>query len=89
MLAQAHWSRLSRHVSCTCFMSLSRKCLTCFLPPLKEKTYFAVTLPEVNYNSETGVIVVHPKKRKPFIMRTLPVSTSFAIFEKSVSVYCQ
>lgn len=47
---------------------------------------FAVTLPEVNYNSETGVIVVQPKNRKPFTVRTLPVSTSFALFEKSVLI---
>ncbi|XP_032684665.1 exosome complex component RRP43-like [Odontomachus brunneus] len=45
-----------------------------------------LTLPEVNYNSETGVIVVHPKKRKLFVMRTLPVSTSFAIFEKQMLI---
>ncbi|XP_014483494.1 PREDICTED: exosome complex component RRP43-like [Dinoponera quadriceps] len=45
-----------------------------------------LTLPVVNYNSETGVIVVHPKKRKPFVMRTLPVSTSFAMFEKQMLI---
>jgi len=47
-----------------------------------------VTLPEVNYNEETGVIVVHPENKKAFTVRTLPVSTSFVIFEKSVSVHC-
>ncbi|XP_029169933.1 exosome complex component RRP43-like [Nylanderia fulva] len=43
-----------------------------------------LTLPEVNYNKETGVIVVHPENRKAFTVRTLPVSASFAIFEKQL-----
>ncbi|KMQ96274.1 protein efr3-like protein cmp44e protein, partial [Lasius niger] len=43
-----------------------------------------LTLPEVNYNKETGVIVVYPKNRKAFTVRTLPVSASFAIFEKQL-----
>ncbi|EFN85487.1 exosome complex component RRP43 [Harpegnathos saltator] len=45
-----------------------------------------LTLPEVNYNLETGVTVVHPKKRKPFVMKMLPVSISFAIFEKQMLI---
>ncbi|EFN72375.1 Exosome complex exonuclease RRP43 [Camponotus floridanus] len=43
-----------------------------------------LTLPEINYNSETGVIVTHPENRKAFTVRTLPVSASFAIFEKQL-----
>ncbi|XP_011701660.1 PREDICTED: exosome complex component RRP43-like isoform X1 [Wasmannia auropunctata] len=45
-----------------------------------------LTLPEVNYNSETGVIVVHPKNRETFTVRTLPVSISFAVFEKQLLI---
>ncbi|XP_012527138.1 exosome complex component RRP43 [Monomorium pharaonis] len=45
-----------------------------------------LTLPEVNYNKETGVTVVHPKNRKAFTVRTLPVSTSFAVFEKQLLI---
>jgi len=41
-----------------------------------------VTLPEVNYNKETGVIIVHPKNKIQFTVKTLPVSVSFAIFDK-------
>ncbi|KAL6417815.1 hypothetical protein ACFW04_012516 [Cataglyphis niger] len=43
-----------------------------------------LTLPEVNYNNETGIIVVHPENKKAFPVRTLPVSASFAIFEKQL-----
>ncbi|XP_029667663.1 exosome complex component RRP43-like isoform X1 [Formica exsecta] len=43
-----------------------------------------LTLPEVNYNNETGIIVVHPENRKAFPVRTFPVSASFAIFEKQL-----
>jgi len=43
-------------------------------------------LPEVNYNMETGVIVVHPENKKAFTVRTLPISTSFAIFEKQLLI---
>ncbi|XP_020296020.1 exosome complex component RRP43-like isoform X2 [Pseudomyrmex gracilis] len=50
------------------------------------KHIFAVTLPEVNYSSETGVIVVQPKNRKPFTVRTIPVSTSFALFENPLLI---
>ncbi|XP_025988819.1 exosome complex component RRP43 isoform X2 [Solenopsis invicta] len=45
-----------------------------------------LVLPEVNYNKETAVIVVNPKNKKTFTVRTLPVSTSFAIFEKQLLV---
>lgn len=58
-----------------------------FIPTLlnsKKKIYFTVTLPEVNYNNETGIIVVHSENRKAFPVRTFPVSASFAIFEKLV-----
>lgn len=48
----------------------------------QETYFFVVTLPEVNYNKETGVIVVNPKNREMFTVRTLPVSVSFAVFEK-------
>ncbi|XP_070154846.1 exosome complex component RRP43 isoform X2 [Polyergus mexicanus] len=43
-----------------------------------------LTLPEVNYNNETGVIVVHSENRKAFPVKTFPVSASFAIFEKQL-----
>lgn len=49
--------------------------------------YFPVTLPEVTYNVEIGTIVVHPTNRKQFRMRTLPVSVSFVMFDKLVSIY--
>jgi len=45
-----------------------------------------LTLPEVNYNQETGVIVVHPKNRKIFNVKTIPVSVSFAVFEKQLLI---
>ncbi|EZA50937.1 exosome complex component RRP43 [Ooceraea biroi] len=45
-----------------------------------------LALPEVNYNKETGVIVVHPKKKIPFTVRTLPVSVSFAIFDRQLLI---
>lgn len=54
-------------------------CLGAVIAALK-----TLTLPEINYNKETGVIVVHPKNRKAFTVRTLPVSASFAIFEKQL-----
>lgn len=38
----------------------------------------------MNYNPQTEVIVVHPKNRKIFTVRRLPVSVSFATFDKSV-----
>ncbi|KYN03301.1 Exosome complex exonuclease RRP43 [Cyphomyrmex costatus] len=45
-----------------------------------------LTLPEVNYIKETGVTTVHPKNRKKFTVRTLPISTSFAVFEKQLLI---
>lgn len=54
-------------------------CIAAVIAALK-----TLTLPEVNYNKETGVIVVNPENRKAFTVRTLPVSASFAIFEKQL-----
>lgn len=48
-----------------------------------------LTLPEVNYNKETGVISVHPQNRRAFAVRTLTVSASFAIFEKQLLLILQ
>ncbi|XP_018044479.1 PREDICTED: exosome complex component RRP43-like isoform X2 [Atta colombica] len=45
-----------------------------------------LTLPEVNYTKETALTIVNPKNRKKFIVRTLPISTSFAVFEKQLLV---
>lgn len=43
-------------------------------------------LPEVNYNKETGVNVVHPENRTQLTVKTLPVSTSFALFENKLLI---
>ncbi|XP_011630913.1 exosome complex component RRP43-like [Pogonomyrmex barbatus] len=45
-----------------------------------------LVLPKVNYNKETEVTVVHPKNKKSFIVRTFPVSVSFAVFEKQLLI---
>ncbi|KAG5323564.1 EXOS8 protein, partial [Pseudoatta argentina] len=45
-----------------------------------------LTLPEVNYTKETALTIVNPKNRKKFIIRTLPISTSFAVFERQLLV---
>lgn len=81
--------RLSKRVSHMLFENACNTvCVQFLLSIFQERIYLAVVLPEVNYNKETAVIVVNPKNKKTFTVRTLPVSTSFAIFEKSVLIYC-
>lgn len=44
--------------------------------------FFIVTLPETLYNVETGRISVNSTKRIRFLVKALPVSITFAIFNE-------
>lgn len=46
----------------------------------------SLTLPETIYNTETSVVTVQPETRIPFAMRSMPVSTTFAIFNDDTLV---
>ncbi|XP_046747635.1 exosome complex component RRP43-like [Diprion similis] len=59
--------------------SVTDACLGALVAALK-----TLTLPDVQYNPETAAIIVDTSDRKPFPLKTLPVSTTFAIFDEQL-----
>lgn len=49
-------------------------------------TLSTLTLPEIQYNVETGAVSVHSIKRRRFSVKTLPVSVTFAIFDDQLLI---